>query len=168
MGDWHRDVTVPGLLSGYTRTLAELRSRGVVRTSSAPAGDYAEWLVARALNGTVAEDKAAKSYDLTLPDGRLVQVKARVVTEPSTPGQTQTSPFRSWDFDLAALVLLGGADYVPVLGILAPMVVVKQHTCRQRHVHGHIEYIRPPLTTAPGTEDITDRLVDVAAGRPST
>jgi hypothetical protein len=164
MGDWHRDATVPELLSGYARTLAELRSRGVVRTNNAPAGDYAEWLVARALNGAIADDKAAKSYDLTLPDGRLVQLKARVVSEPSAPGQTQTSPFRSWDFDLAALVLLRGADYVPVLGILAPVAVVKQHVRHQKHVNGHIAYIRPPLTTAAGTEDITDPLVDVAAG----
>jgi len=58
---------VPELLSGYARTLAELRSRGIVRTNNAPADDHAEWLVARALNATLADDKAAKSYVLTLP-----------------------------------------------------------------------------------------------------
>ncbi len=41
--------TVPELLAGYARSLAELRRRGVVRSANAPAGDYAEWLVKTAL-----------------------------------------------------------------------------------------------------------------------
>ena len=41
--------TVSELLSGYARILAELRRRDVIRSNIAPAGDYAEWLVWKAL-----------------------------------------------------------------------------------------------------------------------
>ncbi len=47
-----------------------------------------------------------KSYDLTTADGQRVQVKARVVNVPVRRGQLQASVFRSFDFDVAALVLL--------------------------------------------------------------
>ena len=67
-----------------------------------------------------------------------MQVKARVVSDPPTPGQTQTSPFRSWDFEVAALVLLGALDYVPSLGVLVPMAVVKEHARHRPHVNGHV------------------------------
>lgn len=68
--DWYETATTPELLAAYGRILAVLSARGVVRT--------------------LADDRSAKSYDLTLPDGWLVQVKARVVddhrpTRPDVP-----------------------------------------------------------------------------------
>jgi len=89
------EQTVADLLAGYARILAELRRRGVVRSNNAPAGDYAEWLAARGLGGALADNSSVKSYDITLPSGERVQVKARVVSEPPIAGQLQTSPFRS-------------------------------------------------------------------------
>ena len=56
--------TLRELLSGYARTLAELRRRGVVRSNNAPAGDYAEWLVWKALGGKLAENSSEKSWDV--------------------------------------------------------------------------------------------------------
>jgi hypothetical protein len=64
-----RTKTVGELLSGYARTLAELRRRGVVRSNNAPAGDYAEWLVAKALDGELADNFSMKSWDVRLPSG---------------------------------------------------------------------------------------------------
>ena len=58
--------TVVGLLFGYARILAELRDRGVVRSNNAPAGDYAEWLCASALDATLVDNFSVKSYDLAL------------------------------------------------------------------------------------------------------
>lgn len=155
-------LSTADLLAGYSRTLAELRRRGIVRTNNAPAGDYAEWLVVKALGGTLAPN-SEKSHDLTLPDGRRIQVKARVVSSPPTPGQLQTSPFRSWSFDLAALVLLDAVDYRPVLGVLVAVDLVREHAKARPHVNGEIVFIKPPLTTTPGVVDITDRLRVAAA-----
>lgn len=61
-------MTVPELLKLHGQTLAELRRRSVVPTANAPAGDYAEWLVAQATNGTLA-DPSQKDWDVTTPDG---------------------------------------------------------------------------------------------------
>lgn len=162
----HRST--PDLLAGYGRTLVELRRRGVLRTNNPPAGDYGEWLVATALGGTLATDTSAKSYDLTLADGRLVQVKARTVSSPPLAGQFQTSPFRSWDFDLAAFVLLDVGDYRPVLGVLVPVNVVRAHAKPRPYVNGEVVFIRPPLTTAEGVVDITTDLSRAVHGEAVT
>src|SRR5438309_1239761 len=78
------------LLAGYARTLDILRARGVLRTANPPAGDFAEWLVWSAFGGTL-EPNSTKSHDVTDAAGRKLQVKARLVSNPSTPGQLQTS-----------------------------------------------------------------------------
>lgn len=154
--------TVPELLAMYASILNELRRRGVVRSGNAPAGDYAEWLVARALDGTLVANFSVPSYDLTLDDGTRIQVKCRLVSAPPTAGQTQTSPFRSWEFDLAALVLLDAQTYQPVLGVLLPVAVVQQHARPRSHVNGHVVFIRPPLLDDPAVIDITDKLREAA------
>lgn len=154
-------VPIADLLAGYGRTLAELRRRGVLRTNNPPAGDYAEWLVQRALGGSLAPN-SEKSHDVTLEDSRTVQVKARVVSAPPAAGQLQTSPFRSWNFDLAAFVLLDSVDYRPTLGVLVPVEITRQHAKARPHVNGEVVFIRPPLTTAEGTIDITAQLAAAA------
>jgi len=93
------------LFRTYASVLRELRRRGVVRTNNAPVGDYAEWLCHRHFGGRLATN-SEKSFDLQTDDGVLIQVKARVVSAKIVPGQRQTSPFRSWDFDAAAFVML--------------------------------------------------------------
>lgn len=83
----------------------------MVRTNCAPAGDYAEWLCARALEATLVDNVSVESHDLILSGGQRVQVKTRLTSDPIKGGHLQTSPFRSWDFDLAALVLFRDTDY---------------------------------------------------------
>lgn len=73
-------------------------------------GDYAEYLVARAVQGQLAPN-SEKAWDVLAPDGEKLQVKARVVSDPPAPGQLQLSPFRSFGFDAAVIVLLSNADY---------------------------------------------------------
>ena len=156
---WHEEASVPELLAGYAATLVELRRRGVLRTNNAPVGDYAEWLLAHTLGGALADSTSAKSYDVTLPDRRRVQVKARLVTDPPQAGQLQTSPFRSWDFDAAALLLFRADSYAPILAVLAPVVVLRRHARVRRHVNGEVVFIRPPLTLEPAVEDLTEKVI---------
>lgn len=152
---WPEEASIHDLLGGYAATIMELRRRGVLRTNNAPVGDFAEWLLARALGGLLADSTSAKSYDLTLPDGRRVQVKARLVADRPTAGQLQSSPFRSWDFDAAALMLFRATTYEPALAVMAPTHVVRTHAKRRSHINGDVVFIRPPLTIAAGVEDIT-------------
>src|SRR3954467_13732039 len=98
------EMTVGELLSFSRAILAELRRRGVIRTGNAPAGDYAELLVRVATGGELAAEPQ-RSWDVLTPEGERLQVKARVVTNPKTPGERQLSVFRSWDFDAVVIVL---------------------------------------------------------------
>jgi hypothetical protein len=83
---------------------------GVIRTENAPVGDYTEYLVATALGGQLAPN-SEKAWDVLGDDGEKLQVKARVVSDPAEPGQLQLSPFRSFGFDSAVIVLLSATDY---------------------------------------------------------
>lgn len=150
--------SVGELLSSYAKILAELRERGVVRSANAPAGDYAEWLCARALGATLVDNFSVKSHDLVLVDGRFVQVKTRVTSEPPKAGQLQTSPFRSWDFDLGALVLLRDYDYAVRRAVLLPVEVVRAQSTFRSHVNGSVVMMRGALLNHEDAEDITDRL----------
>jgi hypothetical protein len=94
-----------GELLGLSRQiLRELRERGVIRSSNAPAGDYAELLVQRATGGELAPN-SQRSWDVLSADGQRLQVKARVMTDPKVAGERQLSMFRSWEFDAAVIVL---------------------------------------------------------------
>jgi hypothetical protein len=152
------EPTVGELLSSYAKLLAELRERGVVRSANAPAGDYAEWLCSQALGATLVDNFSVKSHDLVLSDGRRVQVKARVTSDPPKAGQLQTSPFRSWDFDLAAFVLFRDYDYAVRRAVLLPVEVVRARSTFRSHVNGSVVMMRDALLDHENAEDITDRL----------
>jgi hypothetical protein len=96
------EMTVSGLLALNRATLRELRTRKVVRSSNAPTGDYAEWLVQQ-LTGGVLAPQSQKSWDVETADGGRVQVKARALTPENA--SRQLSPIRSWGFDQLAVVL---------------------------------------------------------------
>lgn len=68
-----------------------------------------------------------------LADGRRVQVKTRVTSDPPRAGQLQTSPFRSWDFGLAAFVLLRDYDYAVRRAVLLPVEVVRAQSTYRSH-----------------------------------
>ena len=97
----HRRIS--DLLGIYGQVLEELREREVIRSANAPTGDYAEWLVQRALGGKL-QPSSNKSADLIVRK-KKIQIKARVLSDPEKPGERQLSSFRSWDFDDAVIVL---------------------------------------------------------------
>ncbi|GAA3213075.1 hypothetical protein GCM10017690_25890 [Microbacterium terregens] len=124
------------LLGRYAAILAELRARDVVRTGNAPLGDYAEYVALDVYGGQLAPN-SAKSYDLTASDGRRVQVKARTVG-PGTSPSAVFSVFRSFDFDVASLLVLDASSY----GLLwAREMTPQQVEASSRwspHVNGHL------------------------------
>ena len=128
--DWET-LTNAELLALSGGALAELRTRGVVRTSNAPAGDLAERLVADAMGGELAPN-SQKSWDVlvraTVADApaQRVQVKARVVTDPANAGQRQVSAFRSWDCESVMFVLFDPM-YQVRSAALVPTEIVHTH-----------------------------------------
>jgi hypothetical protein len=127
------DMSIAELLFASRETLRELRRRGVIRTMNAPAGDLAEWLIARHLGGEL-EKNSAKSWDVTA-GGRRVQVKARVVTDPSNAGERQLGVFRSFDFDDLAVVLFDG-DLALWNAMILPLASVESLMRRNDYVNG--------------------------------
>jgi hypothetical protein len=157
-------LSEPGLFSLYRAILAELKSRGVIRTENAPVGDYAEYLVATALGGQLAPN-SEKSWDVLAPDGEKLQVKARVVSDPAEPGQLQLSPFRSFGFDSAVIVLLSATDYAVSRASKVPRHVVESSAVYRQHVNGRVLLARPEIMGHADATDLTATLRAAQTGR---
>lgn len=142
------------LFSLYRAILSELKGRGVIRTENAPVGDYAEYLVATALGGQRAPN-SEKSWDVLGNDGEKLQVKARVVSDPVAPGQLQLSPFRSFSFDAAVIVLLSATDYAVRRASKVPRYVVESSAVHRQHVNGKVLFARPEVMGHPDATDLT-------------
>jgi hypothetical protein len=152
-----------GLFSLYRAILRELKGRGVIRTENAPVGDYAEYLVATALGGQLATN-SEKAWDVLGGDGEKLQVKARVVSEPAEPSQLQLSPFRSFDFDSAVIVLLSATDYAVTRASKVPRHVVESSAVYRQHVNGKVLFARPEIMGHPEATDLTAALRTAQTG----
>jgi hypothetical protein len=148
--------SVPELFALYRSILRELRGRGVVRTENGPAGDYAEFLVATGLGGTLAPN-SEKSFDV-LVEGSRVQVKARVVSEPVRRGQLQLSPFRSFDFDEAVDILSSDDDYSVRRAARIPVAAVRAAASYNTHVNDTSSLPGPISSRCQVRFDVTDQL----------
>lgn len=152
------------LFSLQGQLLAELRHRGVLRTNNPPVGDYAEWLVWRALGQERLPVNSTKSYDLVSEQFGKVQVKARLVSSPAKSGQLQASPFRSEEFDHAAFVLLSAVDFSVVSAVILPLDAVKSRWSWRPQVRGWTVLMNGPTMGHLQAEDITDGLRRAADG----
>lgn len=150
-------LSAPGLFSLYRAILRELKSRGVIRTENAPVGDYAEYLVATALGGQLAPN-SEKAWDVLGSGGENLQVKARVVSDPAEPGQLQLSPFRSFGFDSAVIVLLSATDYAVSRASKVPRHVVESSAVYRQHVNGKVLFARPEIMGHADATDLTATL----------
>ncbi len=153
------DTLTPGqLLAQYAAILAELRSRGIVRTGNAPLGDYAEYLAALVYDGPL-EPNSGKSHDLVAADGRRVQVKAITIAEGVRASAT-FSAFRSFEFDVAAMLALDRATYQVVWAREVRAAEIHDAARFSTHINAHL--IRIPVAARLGV-DVTERF-RVAAG----
>lgn len=153
-----KKLPVTRLLSLYAEILTELMTRRVVRTRNAPAGDLAELLVARAYGGSLAPN-SAKSWDVESSDGRLLQVKCRVVQTGDARSHT-FSLFRSWGFDACVFLVLDANTYEVVRAVEVPVDQVRAISTRSAWVAGDRVTVNQVLVSLPGAEDVTDRIRD--------
>lgn len=124
-----------------------------MRTRNAPTGDYAEWLVARAIGGTL-EPNSAKAWDVATPDGERVQAKCRVVG-PATSKSPNYSVFRSRNLDRCVFLVLDQSTYDVVRAVFVPMAAVRERAHASAHVNGHRITLGMGLLAMPGAEDVT-------------
>jgi len=156
-------MTVRQLLRLYADLLTELVRRDVVRSRNAPAGDLAEHLVHRAYGGELAPP-SEKSWDVRAPDGRLLQVKARLIAAGDRRSHNY-SPFRSFGFDACVFLLLDAHTYDVVQAVEVPVDAVRALARETKWVAGSRVSTRAPLAALAGavdrTEDISAALRDL-------
>ncbi len=144
------------LMTLHGQLLQRLRARGVIRTGNAPTGDYAEYIVAKALNGTL-ETNSRKGWDVSCEQYGQVQVKSRVVMNIAAKDQRQLSVFRSFGFDHLAVVLFN-ADYTLLWAAVLPKQLVQDKVFHQPYVNGHIMFADDKLLDVEGVVNLSDDL----------
>ena len=144
------------LLSSYREVLAELRRREIVRTGNAPTGDYAETLVKVAFGGELAPN-SEKSWDVLTPDGEKLQVKSRLLDDPTRSKQRQLSPIRSWGFDFLVIVLFD-STYRVWKAVKVPASLVRGTGTHSDWVNGELIVARDSLLNHAEAEDLTNVL----------
>jgi hypothetical protein len=103
------------------------------------------------------------SWDVELPNKDRIQVKARVVSDPPRAGQRQLSPFRTFTFDFAVVILLREIDLEVLRAVMLPRAVVESSSVYRSHVNGHVMFATQDILDGPLAGDLTDRLRDAAA-----
>lgn len=117
-----------------------------------------KYLVAALVKGELA-DNTEKSWDIRTADGERLQVKCRVVQE-GRRGQRQLSPFRTWDFDRAVIVLFDD-NYAISRCVALPVDVVRAYATYRKHVNGHVVQATDSFLNHELAEDLTERLVAI-------
>jgi hypothetical protein len=154
-----KQKSISDLLGIYGQVLEELNERGVIRSTNAPTGDYAEWLVQQALGGKL-QPNSNKSDDLIVRKKRI-QIKARVLTDPEKSGERQLSSFRSWNFDEAVIVLFD-RHYAVKRATRIKVDDLKAAAEEDKWVSGHRVIARDALLDR--GRDITEKLREAAGG----
>ncbi|KVR84266.1 hypothetical protein WK24_25540 [Burkholderia vietnamiensis] len=151
------DLSVTELLAAHSAVLAELRNRGVLRSSNNPTGDYTEWLVAERL-GLRLNKNSEKGYDATDADGVKYQIKGRKLS-PSN-ASTQLGVIRDLDkqeFDFLIAVVFE-PDWQVKCAAKIPHAVIGGLAKHRTHVNGHVVHVRPSLFDVLGVIDVTQAL----------
>ena len=142
------------LLGAYCSLMAELKDRGVVRSSNNPVADYTETLVSRTL-GLSLESQSQAGYDARGADGTRYQIKGRRLT--SHNKSTQLSALRNLaqrPFDTLAAVAYS-QDLSVLYGALIPIEVVTELSRFSTHSNSHIFMFRRNVLEDPRVTDIT-------------
>ncbi|VAE99550.1 Uncharacterised protein [Enterobacter hormaechei] len=146
------------LLSLHSKILTVLRSRDVIRTKNNPVGDYAEWLVSKALCMTLLSNSSAGA-DAIDTDGKKVQIKARRVT-PDNPSR-QLSALRNYeaaDFDYLIAVIFDETYYV-LDAYKIPHEVIRDYARHSDHVNAHIVNLKGAILTDHRVSSIKEDLI---------
>jgi hypothetical protein len=131
------DVSNAELYKLWSRTMRELRRRGLVRSSNNPVADIAERLAADRLGASLVA-QSVRGYDAVDVNGIRYQVKSRRLTPENS--SRQLSFIRNLDaheFDFLVIVLFD--EILAMLGMWKlPHSLVTSYARWSPHVNGHI------------------------------
>jgi hypothetical protein len=118
-------------------------------------------LVKVAFSGELATN-SEKSWDVLTPDGQKLQVKSRLLDDPSKSKQRQLSPIRSWSFDSLVIVLFD-TTYAVWRAVKIPADLIRGTGTHSDWVNGELIIARDSLLDHPSAENVTDALRNTAA-----
>lgn len=162
----YQSYTDHELLLAYVAMMAELRRRGIIRSSNNPVADHAEGLIARALNLTLA-GRSAAGYDAVDSKGLKYQIKGRRVTQENP--STHLSHIRRLEyrpFDLLAAVIFD-ANFCVGYAALIPPEVVLERSRFSKHSNAHIFLFKRNVLTDPRVTDITSKITEQESQLPT-
>lgn len=152
------DLTNLELLSLYASVLNELRSRKVTRSTNNPVADYAENLVAQALDLQLAA-KSTTGYDAVNHDGIRYEIKSRRITPHNS--SRQLSAIRGLDarhFEYLVGVLFRD-DFHVQRACVIPYEVVVNNSSFRTHTNAWVFHLRDEVWHLPGVRDATQSLI---------
>ena len=155
-------LSVLELLNLHAKILEELRSRGVIRSSNNPVGDYSEHLFCSAF-GWHQAGNSEKDADAIGKDGTRYQIKGRRLT--SHNASRQLSAIRRLpekNFDYIAGVLLN-REFSILRAALIPHALVLEHSNYVEATNSWRFLLRDEVWNWPGVEDVTATLRDAIA-----
>lgn len=144
------------LIRGYSDSLEALGKAEFIRSKNNPIGDYAEWLVAKAM-GLELCTKSTKGYDAFDANHRY-EIKSRRITTDN--GSRQLSAIRSLDskqFDYLVGVLFH-ADFSVNRVAVIPITIVQTHSKYKKHTNAAVFYLLDSVWSLPGVGDITNEV----------
>lgn len=134
--DFFGGLTDDQVLGVWARSMRELRSRGIVRSSNNPVADVAEAYAAQLLGLTLAP-KVAQGYDATGPEGTRYQIKSRRITPENASRQLGVvRNIAAREFDVL-LALLFNESMTPIHAYSIPYEVVVEYGKWVPKLNGH-------------------------------
>lgn len=130
---------------------AKNRIAAALGRSSNVVGELAERVVAE-YHGTSPFEVSHPSADVELEDHTLIQVKARMLTDVRT---TSLSAFRSWNFDVLAVILFEPDGTISFGGEI-PRDAARRHAREVTHVNGWMISTTHDFLSDPAFTDLTD------------
>lgn len=130
---------------------AKNRIAAALGRSSNVVGELAERVVAE-YHGTSPFEVSHPSADVELEDHTLIQVKARMLTDVRT---TSLSAFRSWNFDVLAVILFEPGGTISFGGEI-PRDAARRHAREVTHVNGWMISTTHDFLSDPAFTDLTD------------
>lgn len=150
-------ASVEGLsTNALLRLFGFIKSELWLRQYRHPVGDRAVWLIERYFGGKRMKP-TNKGFDLLLPDGRRVEVKARCIMSPLDGTRILASDIRCLEgqqFDVLAMVVFH-SDLSVARALLIPYEVVRSRAYYSRHSNAWRFYYGDDLLKCPGVKEIT-------------
>ena len=146
------------LLQLHASIIDELIQREVVRTKNNPIGDYAEWLVAKALDLKLARNSFA-GYDGKDTNDIKYQVKSRRITSGNKSRQLGViRNLSKKDFDIL-VGLIFDERYRVLVAVQIPHEVVVEYAEFREYVNGHILQLKGKILEDNRIQDIQSLLI---------